>query len=338
MVQKIKKLILVVILTILIWSWAYLASDKNIDKPATLNVSHAINPSLLVTFDGKQKIDFRITITGPAIKVSDLEQKLAKGQEQLDFVFNAEELKMTTPGKHSLNLLQFLKGSDKMTALGLSVDSCSPVKVDVVVQQLAEQVLPVHCYNENGIMIEHEKITPPAVKMFVPANWTGDLLEAKVLLTPQLIENARKETVSQQPYIELIPGTPTYAQQAVTVKLPSTLTQLQEHSLPGSQLAIGYVNSPKTSEYKVVLSNEKELTEVTRFKATEAAFNAYRNQTYQMLIELKDSDINAEGEITRQVIYNFPSAYVAKNEIQLVSQPTPARFKLVKQNATPPQN
>ena len=338
MARRIKKILLVIILTVLIWAWAYQASDKSIDKPAVLTVSRAIDPSLFVTFEGKDKVDFRITITGPALQVSELEKKLAKGEEQLEFVFNAEEEKMVTSGTHSLNLLQFLKTSDKMTALNLAAESCSPAKISVVVEKLVDKTLPVHCYNDNGLPVEHEKITPPTVKMFVPEKWTGDLLEARVLLTSQSVESARKAPITIQPYVELIPGVPTYANQSVQIKLPSTQTLLEERSLPGSQLAIGYIHSPLTSKYDVVLSNEKELTEVTRFKATEAAFNAYKNQTYQMLIELKDSDINAEGEITRPVIYNFPAEFVAKNQIELASQPTPARFKLVKQNTTPPQN
>lgn len=333
-----KKLTIVIILTVLIWAWAYQASDKSIEKPATLTVSRAIDPSLLVTFDGADKIDFRITITGPALQVSDLEKNLAKGAAQLDFVFNAEDEKMISAGTHSLNLLQFLKVSEKMAALGLTVESCSPEKVGVSVEKLIERTLPIQCYNDNGLQVQYEKITPPSVKMFVPENWTGDLLEAKVQLSSQLIESARKSPISQQPFVELIPGVQTYANQSVLIKLPSTKSLLDERPLTGSQLAIGYIHSPLTSKYDVELINEKELTEVTRFKATEAAFNAYKNQTYQILIELKDSDINAEGEITRPVIYNFPSDFVAKKEIELASQPTPARFRLVKQNTTPPQN
>ena len=175
--------------------------------------------------------------------------------------------------------------------------------------------------------------------MFVPEKWEGtELLEARVQLTPQLEDSARKEAITQQPFIELLPASPTYAAQAVKIKLPSTKTLLEERPLTGSELKIGYIHSPQTSRYEIELINEKELTEVTRFKATEAAFNAYRNQPYQMLIELKDADINATEEITRPVIYNFPQNFVAKNEIELVSQPTPARFKLLKPNGNPPQN
>ena len=162
MTPRIRKILLATGFSLLIWAWAYQASDKSIEKPATLTVSRAINPALFVTFGQTQKVDFRITITGPALQVSELEKSLAKGEEQLEFVFNAEEQKMVSPGTHSLNLLQFLKSSNKMTALGLTVESCSPEKIQVIVENLKEQVLPVHCYNENGLLIEHEKITPPA--------------------------------------------------------------------------------------------------------------------------------------------------------------------------------
>ena len=82
-------------------------------------------------------------------------------------------------------------------------------------------------------------------------------------------------------------------------------------------------------KYRVELSNEKELTGSTGIIATDDAHAAFEKMAYQVLVEIRDSDEKETGEITRQVIYNFPPEYVRSNEIELSGQPPAAKFKLV---------
>ena len=57
------------------------------------------------------------------------------------------------------------------------------------------------------------------------------------------------------------------------------------------------------------------------FKLTGGSHGEEKNET--------QSDEKETGEITRQVIYNFPPEYLRSNEIELSGQPPAAKFKLV---------
>lgn len=338
MTSKKKKILLVIVLTLLIWTWAYEATEKELPVRATLTVSKA-DPSTLVTLDDKQQVELNIAVVGPTANINDLRERIEQGLEDLKFAFDAKKFGFTTPGTKTFKLMDYLEVSDKMHDLGVSATACTPGEIEVKVETLVEKQLVVKCYDDNGIQQKEATITPPRVKMFVPKNWAGDSLEAKIRLSAQQVNNARKSQITQQPYIELVPGTQILAS-PVTIKLPATQTLLDDRVLSGAELAIGYVFSSQTEgKYIVQLIDENELTESLKFRATETAFNAYVSQTYKMLIEVMDSDIAEEGKvITRDVIYNFPHEYIATDEIELTGDPRPARFKLIEVAKTPAEN
>ena len=241
---------------------------------------------------------------------------------------------MDKPGTYSLNVLKFLEDSDKISKLGLTVQ-CTGIKtIDVKVKQLEEKSLTVQCIDENNSSLPYESIIPSQVMMFVHPNWEN--AKANLMLHPQDIAKARKSPIQLTPYVELLPGLQRYGD-PVKVKLLSTETPLTDQVLAGSAIAIGYVFSSQTQgKYDVQLSNEEDLISITQLKATDDAIAAYTAQQYQILIEIKDSDINQEL-VSRDVIYNLPLSYVAKNEISPpVNLPT-ATFKLVPIIGTSPQ-
>jgi hypothetical protein len=324
----------------LIWVWAYLETEQTLeDLPATVNISQAIDPSLLVTFDDQLEKEFVMTVAGPAKKIDELKNALSEGREKLDFDFNAEIEGMDSPKKHTLNLLKFLKGSEKIKSLGLTVKSCSIENIDVTVEKLVEQQLTVECRDENDDPLPHETINPPRVKMFVPKDWIGaDMLKAYVKLQRQEKEDARKEPVMLKPYITLVLGEEKLADESVEVKLKSTETERANKILTGAELAIGYVFSAMTKgKYDVQLIDDSKLRITTNFDATEAAFTAYKEQKYQILIEINDDDI-AKDTASTEAIYNFPQEYIAKNEIRLVGTPPLVKFTLVAIDDQPGKN
>jgi hypothetical protein len=338
--SKTKKIVIVTVLTLLIWVWAYLETEQNLkDLPATIKISQAIDPSLLVTFDGQLEKEFEMTVAGPAKEIDDLKSALSEGREKLNFDFNAEVEGMDSPGKHTLNLLKILQDSEKMKSLGLTVDSCSVKNIDVTVEKLVEKQLTVECRDEYDIPLQYETINPPRVKMFVPKDWVGaDMLKAYVKLQGQAKEDARKTPVTLKPYIPLIPGEEKLADESVEVKLKSTERPRTERTLPGAEIKIGYVFSTKTKgKYDVRLIDDSKLRSTTSFDATEAAFNAYKEQQYQVLIEIRDEDIGKEIAST-EAIYNFPQEYIAKNEIKLAGTPPLVKFELVEIDAQSSKN
>ncbi|MBN1456645.1 MAG: hypothetical protein JW912_02195 [Sedimentisphaerales bacterium] len=335
MLAKLKKILVVIFLTLLIWTWAYMALEQVIVESGTLNISTATSPDLYVQFDREVPIRLKLEIKGPASKITDFRRRLQaketdQDKERLDFFFNAEKQDMAKPGTYDLNVLQFLKESNQLKRLGLSVESCDIETIKVEVEELVEKTLPVQCLDESGEVIPHSSIEPARVRRFVRKDWNQESLKAYVTLSPTQIEQARMEnsSVVETPYIEFSPGKRRYGSVRVEISLPSLEQQLSDQPL---QPTIGFILSRSLyGKYKVELSNESELTSSTKFKATENAWNEYVKRTpYQVLVEVRDGDEAATSEITREVVYNFPPEYVQKKEIKLNEPPRKARFKLV---------
>jgi hypothetical protein len=332
MLDKVKKFAAVASLTLLIWAWAYLALEQMIIESGTLNISPATGPNILVSFDREAPVRLKLSIEGPASKIAEFRRRLMANdddldKERLDFFYNAEKENQAAPGKYSLNVLQFLKNDTGLKRLGLKVESCDIENIDVTVEELQEQWLPVQCLDENGSPLAHSTIEPANVRMFVRKDSVPDLLKAKVTLTPLKIEQARKEPILEKPYVEFAPGKRKYADIRVEIKLPSAGEMLQDRIL---QPTIGFVLSKNLQgKYNIELINENALTSATKIKASDDAWLIYDKRTpYQIIVEARDGDENESGEISRQVIYNFPLEYAQKQEIKLNEPTREARFKL----------
>ena len=332
MFDKIKKIAVVIFLTLLIWAGAYLALEQVITESGTLNISPTTSPDLFVRFNVETPVRIELQIKGSASKIAELRKRLRaddadENRETLDFYYNVEKEKKDEPGTHDLDLVPFLNKSEKMKKPGLAVESCeiksSDAKaIEVTVEKLTEQLVTVQCLDESGAVVEHETIEPTRVKMFVREGFTEP---AKVTLTRQQIAKAREFPIVETPYIELPTGKPRFAAVRVKIKLPSM--EAPDRIL---QPTIGFILSKSLKgKYNVELLNENELTSVTKFKATDGAWSAYKDKTpYQVFVEARDGDEAAE-EVAREVIYNFPVEYVEKGEIKLNEARREAKFKLI---------
>ena len=328
--DKVKRVAAVVFLTVVIWTWAYLALEENINESCTLNITTA-RPDALVTFvEKKAPVPVTMTLKGSTSMIAAFNGQLLAEQTdgkkgRLEFSYNAETENQFDAGVHQLNVLSFLKKNFRVRRLGLTVDSCEPEFVEVKVEKLEEKWLDVQCVDENFSVIEHENVEPSQVKMFVRTEYQG---QAVVTLTAAQISKARMVSITGTPYVNLsADGKNRRASKAqVKIKLPSTRESMQDRPL---QPTIGYSASKNIMDkYSVELLNESELT-TTNFKATDEAWAAYDDTTtYQLLIEIRDSD-PGDTEIPRKVIYNFPPEYVAKGEIRLTGVVPEAIFKLI---------
>jgi len=339
MFDRIKKIAVVVFLTLLIWAWAYLALEEEFTQTATLNISPTTSPDLLVSFDVDTPVSLDLRLKGSTAKVAELKRKLRADdtdpdKERLDFYYDAETEKQAQPGTHTLELLPFLNNSTKMKSLGITVESCKiegreDAAIAVTVEKLAEHWLTIQCFDETGAILEHETIEPARVKMFVRQGYSS---EAKVTLTRQQIEQARKFPIVERPYVELAPGTARFAGIRVKIKLPPAEVSLQDRPL---QPTIGFIFSKNLKDkYSIELLNENELTSVTMFRATDKAWAVYKETPYQVLVEVRDGD-EAAQEVLREVVCNFPLEFVEKGQIRLNEPPRQAKFRLVPVPAEP---
>jgi len=332
MADILKKLAAVVFITMLIWAWAYLALEEEIEQTGRLDISPAIRQDLFVNFkDRPAPVSLKLTMKGPPVQIAELKKRLRASdvdpdKERLDFFYNPESQSQSAPGSHELSVVAFLNESDKLKDIAVTVVSCEPDVITVEVEELILKPLTIQCLDEHGARLADATIEPASVEMFVHDDWSGDLLTATVSLSAPAAEKARKGPVSEKPYIELENGKRIYSKSPVSIKLP-TESLLQDRV--SNPLKLGYIFSRNLhGRYTVQLINENDLRTL-QYKASDHAFKAYENQPYHILIEIHDGDENAPNNIQRQIIYNFPEEFVQKGEIKLAGPPHPAIFKLV---------
>jgi hypothetical protein len=334
MVRKIKfgKIAIVIFLTILIWVWTDLYLDDELFIPrATISVAHS--RELLVSFSGQSEaVVNNIKLEGPATKIADLRRQLADGTFELDFTLNPELEGMISTGSRTLNVLDFLKRSDKIKEKelsGLTIEGCEPEIIDVNIVKLVKRPLEIECFNENGIPVTVESISPEKVDMFVPEN---SRLKAQVRLTNSEINKARLSQAIIYPYVELITGQQRLASQQVRIKMPPEADSLTEYTIQDATLGFA-LSMNLVGEYKIEV-NYTEVVNPFFILATPEAKEAYERQHYQMTLYILDDDADAKEPNKvhrREVVYNFPPEYVRKDEIRLKNpeQPAVAEFKLI---------
>ena len=200
------------------------------------------------------------------------------------------------------------------------------------VNKLTPKWFTVQCLDENKVPLRTELIEPSTIEMYAFDNWSGDSLKAGVILTPAMIEKARKEPIAERPFIELEPGRRRWFISPVTIKLPSTDSPLKDRvTSPLLKLGITYSKNLQ-GKYTLELINENDLRTV-QYRASDAAYNAYEKMPYLIMIEVRDGDENSEN-VHRPIIYNFPTEFIRKGEIELTGA-REAIFKLVPLAETP---
>jgi hypothetical protein len=341
--DRAKKLAAVTFLTLLIWVSVYLALEEDTSAWGTLNISREAAPDLLASFVGEHetRVQVRLTLAGPKSKTAEFRSRLRgdasdRDKISLEFYYNPRDENHTEEETYLWDVLAFLKNSDQIKGLGLTVVKCEPEKIEVKVEKLIEKHLPVQCIDERRQVLAHENITPNQVPMFVPKNWDGP---AKVDLTDTQVARARQAPVRNlKPYI-VLNSRPIDAAITVSVKLPEKKQTLLPKVFQATR--IGWAKSI-TGKYEVKLLNEDRLSETTNFLATDEAIAAYQQQEFHLLIEVTDSDVrqameNEDGKIKAKVIYNFPDQFVRRNEIQLNEPARQAEIQITPISAAPAQ-
>ncbi len=337
MVSKINasKIAIVVFLTVLIWVWADLALDETFPVTGAMIVVDESTPSRWVTIGGGPSalID-SITLKGPASKISDVRRKIRDrpSSPSFEFFLDIEQEGMMEPGEYaSFDVHGFLRKNDQIRRLGLTVEACKPVNLNVKVVALSEKSVPVACFDTNGNSVAFESIEPATVGVLVPESW-GRNDPARVTLTVREITQARTTPIEVAPYIELPDGQRRKARTLVRIKIPPEEDRLKSYNI--TTATPGFLLSANLQgKYKVEVSNMNAVMGAIQIRATEQAKLAYEKMDYQVILRVLDEDVKATDTIRRELIYNFPPEYVRKGEIELVvtpAQPAEAQFKLVR--------
>ncbi len=330
---KISKIAIVVFLTVLIWVWADLALDETLSVSGAVITIEDSAPNRWVSIGGKTSVPIdNIVLKGPASKIAEIRRKIRDrppNTPTFEFFLDTEQEGMAEPNEYpTFDVRDFLRKSDQLRRLGLTVESCKPVNLPIKVALLIEKSLPVHCFDENGNSLKHESIEPPTVSMFAPEDW-GRNEPARVTLTTREIEQGRTESIPVTPYINLPDGQRRQSRTVVKVKIPPKEDILKRS--PITTATLGYLLSANLQgRYKVEVSNMNEVIGAIQIRATEQARLAYEQMRYQVLLEIDDEDTKSTETIRRELIYNFPVESRLKDEIILDQQPVIAQFKLIR--------
>ena len=333
MVKKVNygKISSVVFITVLIWVWADLALDEEFSvSSVNISVAKSTNPNFWVSFGDESSASIeKMVLKGPASKIADVRRKLNDGSLVLEFFLDPEQTEaISSPGKHPLNVLTFLRQSGQIKKLGLTVESCKPETLPINVVQLDKKLLTLKCIDETQNVIKNATIEPKQLDAFVPKDWSGEKLTANVQLTRREIDQARLSTVEKIPYIELAPGQIRELQKTVKITMPPDEDLLADYTITTAKLRFSL--SPNLlGKYEIVVDNFDEVIRTITIRATADAKQAYEKMPYQVILEIDDEDAGATEPLRRELIYNFPHEYLRKDEIRLNQQPVTAQFRLI---------
>ncbi len=326
---KLGKIAIVIFLTVLIWVWTDLALDVKLPiSNVPISIAKSTDRSLWVSFTDEYLTTYfidTIVLKGPASKIAEVERMRNEGSlDELKLFLVPEHEGITEPGNHPLNVLSFLRQSEKIKQLGITIESCEPKILVVQAIKLIEKSLPIECIDENGMPLKAE-IDPAKIKAFVP---TDSTLTAKVRLTPKEIDSARVSAIGKTPYIELGPGQIRETSTLVKITMPPAQDVLKEYTITTATLGF-CLSDNLQGRYEVQLLNPTDMATVL-IKATLAAKQAFEQQPFQMLLYILDDDAkNTNTEQRRTVYYNFPKEFIRSDEIELNQPPVQARFQLI---------
>lgn len=335
MIKRLKpgKISIVVFLTALIWVWADLAQDDRLTlSDIRIEVAKSTDPSLWVNFvveHADPNLQTAVTLDtvvlkGPASRIQEVNRRKNRGALDLNLFLVPDEEGLTSAEAHTVNVLDFLRKSKVFRDLGLTVESCEPQRLTVQTQKLEKRDVPVECAGiDPGLQVA--KLDPSSVTAYVPP---GRTLTAKITrLTTEEQNQAKTTPVEKAAYIELVPG---QRREVVPDKVKVSLAPAQnvqtESRIP---TVVGFCFSPNLQgKYTVKLENDPTQLTGVMVKGTEMAKQAYRQAPVQLILYIKDEDVQATEPIERDFVFNFPEDYVRRDEI-VNSQPAPkARFTL----------
>jgi len=326
------KIVLAIVLTVLIWVWADLAVDETYTfTGAVIQITRPSRENLWVSFNEQSSIEVsEVTVVGPASRIADLRRQINEGTLDFRFFFDPHQEGMTEPGPYTLDVLNLLRQSDIFARQGLVIKSCEPSKVPVQVVGLQRRELDVIALDEYNNRLEADSIEPTTVEAFVPADWTGQMLNAFVRLSDREIEQSVVTPVRKRPYFQLAPGWSRTIEEEVAVRMAGERERLLPHTVTAP--VVGFVMSANVQgRYEVELLNREQVLSAIRVLGSEEAKRAYENRRFQVLLEIADGDRQSQGEeiIRRDLIYNFPQDYLRQEAIELNQEPVSAQFRLV---------
>ncbi len=334
---KIGKLTIVILLTVLIWVWVDLALEEELTLSRipvnATNTDQTLWMSFLDDGGGLSNILYieELNLRGPASTVRTFEHRRDSGMFKVELFLSPERF-AGQAGRHALPLLDFLRKSESIRDIGLTVESCTPDIAAVEIVPRVRKDIKIRCVDENGIVI-NAVVQPDLVAMNIPENWGTDKQVAEVVLTPEQIKQASSASIRKKPYIIMDSGQRVDADVIVTINTPPKGEGLESYTI--TNVKLGFLTH-LVGSYRVNVEKLQDLYSHVNIRASKEAKLAYESMHYQVILEI---NVDTTETQEKPLQYNFPQEYVRKNEIVLNQEPVVARFQLVPVTSpgTPPK-
>lgn len=341
---KYGKFLAIIFLTCLIWIWADLALDEDFSiNYLVIKVAKSTPDNLLVTLNNQTELTLEeVIVRGSASKVTELKRQIDEGILKPEIFFNISSYSWKEEDTYTLDVLSFLKESNFFEKRGVAVVACQPRTIKVQLQKLVQKELQVKCFDDSLNELPKANIEPSTVQMYVPDNWRGQQLTARVVLSESEQQQARISPVYKNAFTEITAAGNVVKkpQQEVRITLPAQQTLLSEQLITSPRL--GIVLSPNLQgKYNVEILNLNTVLSPISINATPQAKTAYESMPYQVILEIYDSDlqeISDEKTFRRPLNYKLPPEFIRSEEIELNQQPETARFKITPINTSGTQN
>jgi hypothetical protein len=335
---KLGKISVTVFLTALIWVWADLAIDEQLELPGavTITVAKASDPNLWVALETGASIlrpsltIDRVVLKGPASRIAEVSTVRPslrnKGDLDLDLFLSPEQVGLSETTTRTFDTLTLLRASNAIRKLGLTVETCEPATLTVRVRRLRIESVPVECVDERGNSIPAATVEPPRVNMRVPP---GEVSVAWIRLNAEEQRQAREKALEKVPYFDLADGQRREAVQKVKAKLPPAEDALRQYPVAAT---LGFCMSQNLqAKYKVELREDPTVAPVAPvlILATMAAHQEYDKMPFHMILYIEDSDKPGQEYISREMVFNFPEEYVRRGEIKLDGVAPKVQFRLL---------
>jgi len=327
---KIKKIVVVIFLTILIWVWADLAQDKRkVISRVPITLAQSTDRSVLVSFleDENTFTDHifveSIVLKGPASAIATVDRREKAGTLDLELKLVPKDEGITEVGQKNWPLLSFIRQSPTIRGLGLTVESCVPATVPVQVIALERKQVTLQCRDVEGGVITAAEIRPSSVEMFVPSDWEGEKLVATIPMSRTDLERAQKSEITKKAVID-IRGRKRDALEDIHVKIREE-ERLKPAIIEQPKFGI-LLNSTILNNYRVVIRDETVALRPIHIRATDEARRAYQNMRYHVVLVIDNTNRDLQGKTLE---YRFPPEYVRKNEIVLHQSPQTVDFELI---------
>lgn len=199
-INSLKALLWVVPLSALIWSYAF-NEQLQATNPITVNLALSQDADRVIRFADEHRTVIA-TLKGPQKDIGAIEDYLRANTLKLDVD------RQLGPGQHQIDVRYALNHDRRVSAAGMTVDTCEPDRINVDVDTIVSRVVEVKLRPDEP-KNRHATFTPAQVTLFAPKQQLEAVMPQYIYANPKSYEPYLKSPgVSNIPAValEIPPG------------------------------------------------------------------------------------------------------------------------------------